>query len=171
MNFWVPSQTIKNPKNDTKSNTSKPKKAMVVLVHSFATEGIVTWQFQVGSLARKYAVYVPDLLFFGESTTDVSDRSPGFQAECLARALGKLGVDKCILAGFSHGGMVAFKMAERYSELVQSILVSGSILVMTDSISAESLRRLGYSSSSELLLPDSVKGLKALLSVTLYKKL
>ena len=67
--------------------------SVVVLVHGFAGEGIVTWQFQVGALTKKYDVYVPDLLFFGGSFSDKPDRSPTFQAECLAAGLKKLGVE------------------------------------------------------------------------------
>jgi hypothetical protein len=67
--------------------------------------------------------------------------------------------------------MVAFKMAELYPDLVQAMVISGSILAMTDSISEATLSELGFKSSSELLLPDSVKGLKTLLSVATYKKL
>ncbi|KAF8406442.1 hypothetical protein HHK36_008529 [Tetracentron sinense] len=171
MSFWVPSETIKKSGKNKEINKQKPKKPVVVLVHGFAAEGIVTWQFQVGALTSKYSVYVPDLLFFGGSTTDSSDRSPAFQAECLVKGLGKLGVDKCTVVGFSYGGMVAFKMAELYPNLVESLVVSGSILAMTDSISNETLNRLGFSSSSELLLPSSVKGLKALLSVAAHKRL
>ncbi|KAL6993582.1 hypothetical protein U1Q18_011695 [Sarracenia purpurea var. burkii] len=157
MNFWVPSKT-----------TNKP---VVVLIHGFAGEGIVTWQFQVGSLAKNYAVYVPDLLFFGNSITDSPDRSPSFQAECLSKGLRKLGVERCTAVGFSYGGMVAFKLAEMWPELVRALVVSGSIMSMTDSISEATLHGLGFSSSSELLLPTSVKGLKALLSVAAHKKL
>ncbi|XP_022740877.1 epoxide hydrolase 4-like [Durio zibethinus] len=173
MNFWVPCETIKKPKKGTEkiSHLEKQTKPVVVLVHGFAAEGIVTWQFQVGALTKKYSVYVPDLLFFGGSITDKPDRSPTFQAEHLVKGLRKLGVEKCIVVGFSYGGMVAFKMAELYPDLVEAVVVSGSILAMTDSISVESLNRLGFSSSSELLLPNSVKGLKALLSVAAYKKL
>lgn len=161
MSFWVPSPS-------KKTETSKPA---VVLVHGFAAEGIVTWQFQVGALTRKYDVYVPDLLFFGGSFTSSSDRSPTFQANCLARALAKLGVESCTIVGFSYGGMVAFKLAELRPDLVSSLVVSGSILAMTDSISDTTLHRLGFSSSSELLLPSTVTGLKALLSVAAHKKL
>lgn len=172
MNFWVPVETIKKPKKSEKPKPPiKPSKPVVVLVHGFASEGIVTWQFQIGALTKKYSVYVPDLLFFGDSTTDKSDRSPTFQAQCLATGLRKLGVEKCTLVGFSYGGMVAFKMAELYPDLVHSLVVSGSILAMTDSISESTLEGLGFNSSSELLLPTSVKGLKALLSVAAYKKL
>lgn len=190
MNFWVPSETIiqktkKNKKNTTTTpfsnnqcaispeSTTKPdpKKPVVVLIHGFAGEGIVTWQFQIGALTKKYSVYVPDLLFFGGSVTDKSDRSPRFQAECLGKGLRKLGVENCVVVGFSYGGMVAFKMAEMFPYLVEALVVSGSILAMTDSISTTTLNSLGFSSSSELLLPTSVKGLKALLKVAAYKKL
>lgn len=173
MSFWVPSETITKPKKkDEKPKiTSKPSKPTVVLIHGFAAEGIVTWQFQVGALTKKYSVYVPDLLFFGGSVTDKTERSPRFQAECLVAGLRKLGVEKCVVVGFSYGGMVAFKMAEMYPEMVQAMVISGSILAMSDSISATTLQELGFSSSSELLLPTSVKGLKALLSVAAHKKL
>ncbi|KAL7141789.1 hypothetical protein ABFS83_08G077100 [Erythranthe nasuta] len=182
MSIWVPSETIKKVKTSSKKTTAaaavdggckttKPTKPVVVLVHGFAAEGIVTWQFQVGSLTKKYSVYVPDLLFFGGSITDSPDRSPAFQAECLAKGLRELGVERCTVVGFSYGGMVAFKMAEMYPEMVEAMVVSGSILAMTDSISAAMLEGLGFSSSSELLLPDSVKGCKALLKVATHKKL
>ncbi|XVE87304.1 hypothetical protein DITRI_Ditri18aG0106700 [Diplodiscus trichospermus] len=173
MNFWVPRETIRKPAKGEKNIThlEKPTKPVVLLVHGFAAEGIVTWQFQVGALTKKYSVYIPDLLFFGGSITDKPDRSPSFQAECLVKGLRKLGIENCVVVGFSYGGMVAFKMAELYPGLVQAMVVSGSILAMTDSISEENLNRLGFSSSSELLLPNSVKDLKALLSVAVYKKL
>ncbi|KAM0945974.1 putative alpha/beta hydrolase-1 [Dioscorea sansibarensis] len=165
MNFWLPKEKLGDNKKD---NNEKP---VVVLVHGFAAEGIVTWQFQVNSLIKKYAVYVPDLIFFGGSMSKSEQRSPGFQAECLGIALDQLGVEKCTVVGFSYGGMVAFKLAEMKPEMVESLVVSGSVIAMTDSISETGLERLGFSSSAELLLPESVKGLKALLSVAAYKNL
>ncbi|EEF40846.1 2-hydroxy-6-oxononadienedioate/2-hydroxy-6-oxononatrienedioate hydrolase [Ricinus communis] len=175
MNFWVPVETIRKPRKDEETPKTQtlttPAKPVVVLIHGFAAEGIVTWQFQVGALTKKYSVYVPDLLFFGGSLTDKTDRSPVFQAETVVKGLKKLGVQKCTVVGFSYGGMVAFKMAELYPDMVQAMVISGSILAMTDSISDATLSRLGFKSSSELLLPTSVKGLKALLSVAAYKKL
>lgn len=153
---WVPTKITKPP---------------LVLIHGFAAEGGVTWQFQVGALSKHYAVYVPDMLFFGKSTTVRTERSENFQAECLMKMLSKLGVDSCAMVGFSYGGMVAFKMAEFYPELVNCLVISGSVIAMTDSISQASLNRLGFSSSAELLLPTSVRGLKALFSVACYKKI
>ncbi|KAJ1284465.1 hypothetical protein BS78_03G206400 [Paspalum vaginatum] len=187
--FWVPKDKVPpiSNKEQTKATVRDDSTAVagaakttvtktggrpaVVLVHGFAAEGIVTWQFQVGALAKHYDVYVPDLLYFGGSTSPSSDRSPGFQAECLATALRKLGVGPCAVVGFSYGGMVSFKLAEAHPELVRSLVVSGSVVAMTDSISEAALERIGVKSSAELLLPESVQGLKALLSIATYRKL
>lgn len=191
LTFWVPkdklpkdkstvceitpeaaAETNKAPAAKKQSETkAKEGRPSVVLVHGFAAEGIVTWQFQAGALAKHYDVYIPDLLYFGGSTSPSTDRSPGFQAECLVAALGKLGVERCTVVGFSYGGMVAFKMAESHPGLVRSLVVSGSVVAMTDSISETTLERIGVKSSAELLLPDSVKGLKALLSIATHRKL
>ncbi|KAF2543861.1 hypothetical protein F2Q68_00028747 [Brassica cretica] len=172
MNFWVPKEILKKKSRTGKpAKPDKPTKPAVLLIHGFAAEGIVTWQFQVGALSKKYSVYIPDLLFFGGSYSDNSDRSPAFQANCLVKGLRILGVDKFVPVGFSYGGMVAFKIAEAYPEMVRAMVVSGSILAMTDSISESSLNRLGFSSSKELLLPTSVKELKALFTIAVHKPL
>lgn len=199
MNFWVPKEKYnkkkspnkdvvvpegksnKNNSNNIKDKKKKKKekdekkgereKPAVVLVHGFASEGIITWQFQVGPLAKQYAVYVPDLLFFGGSVTASADRTPGFQAQCIIAAMELLGVERFTVVGFSYGGVVAFKMAEARPDLVHSLVVSGSIITVTDSINEQIVRKVGFSSSAELLLPESVKDQKALLSVATYKKL
>ncbi|KAK9286757.1 hypothetical protein L1049_015161 [Liquidambar formosana] len=149
MNFWDPNEAA------TKKGKNKPA---LVLLHGFATDGILTWQFQVPFLTRKYAVYVPDFLFFGVSFTDRAERSPEFQAECLVKGLMKLGVERCIVVGFSYGGMVGFKMAELWPQLVESMVVSCSVLALTQSISRDGLERIGFSSWSDCRLPNSVKG-------------
>ncbi|GLJ20385.1 hypothetical protein SUGI_0370350 [Cryptomeria japonica] len=157
MSCWVPIESGTKP--------------ALVLVHGFAAEGVIQWQFQIGKLSKDYSVYVPDLLFFGKSTTVSQQRSETFQAECLMKLLKKLKVEKCAMVGFSYGGMVVFKMAEMYPELVTCLVITGSVIAMTDSIGQATLNRLGFSRSSELLLPTTVKGLKALFCLACYKKL
>ncbi|KAK5774586.1 hypothetical protein PVK06_042442 [Gossypium arboreum] len=151
VNFWVPTQI-----------TTKPA---VVFLHGFAFDGILTWQFQALALAKHYSVYVPDFVFFGNSITDKSERSVEFQAECIAKGLKKLGVQKCTLVGFSYGGMVGFKMAEIYPELVHSMVVTCSTMALTESISKARLHRLGFNSWPDFLLPDSVQGVETLVQL------
>ncbi|KAF8038690.1 hypothetical protein BT93_B1282 [Corymbia citriodora subsp. variegata] len=148
MNFWAPTRTQSNNKN------------AVVFLHGFFGDGMMTWQLQVLALARKYAVYVPDLLFFGGSATGDSRRMVDFQAECVAKGLVALGLQRCTVVGFSYGGMVAFKMAELRPELVESVVATCSLPAMTESISRECLEKLGFPAWSDLLLPTSVSGVK-----------
>ncbi|XVF01099.1 hypothetical protein REPUB_Repub04eG0058900 [Reevesia pubescens] len=151
INIWVPTETT--------NNTSKQrKKPAVVFIHAFGFEGILSWQFQALALARDYPVYVPDLVFFGGSITDKIERSLEFQAECMAKALRKVDVEKCTLVGSSYGGMVSFKMAEMYPNLVESMVVSGWIMALTDSISNAGLERLGLSNWADYLVPVSPEG-------------
>jgi pimeloyl-ACP methyl ester carboxylesterase len=133
---------------------------------------------QVGALAKHYDVYVPDLLFFGGSTTTSPPdggsggdrRSPAFQAECLAAALRRLGVERCAVVGFSYGGFVAFRMAEAHPGLVASVVCTGSLACMTRSTSEAMLRRVGAASFAELLIPGDVAGLRSLLSTGTHRK-
>ncbi|XP_065854989.1 uncharacterized protein [Euphorbia lathyris] len=158
IHFWRPNQTTK----------PKPKPA-VVFLHGFGSNGIQQWQFQVLSLATTYSVYVPSLLFFGDSTTDKTERSPEFQAECIAKSLKKLGVEKCVLVGLSYGGIVGFKMAEMYPDLVESMVVSGSYLAMTETYTCGLLKRIGFSSLSQLLIPYTLQDVKTTFHTLTYK--
>ncbi|PNT69290.1 uncharacterized protein LOC100824085 [Brachypodium distachyon] len=164
-----PSSSSRRRRRRNRPGDSKPN---VVLIHGFAAEGCVTFQFNFGVLVSRYNVYIPDLLFFGKSSaTDSADRSPEFQARCVAAALARLGVSRCDVVGFSYGGMVAFKLAESRPDLVRSLAVSGSVVAMTDAVNAETMARLGTGSAADLLMPDTLQGLKALFSVSMYRKM
>ena len=71
--------------------------------------------------------------------------------------------------GFSYGGMVGFKMAEMYADLVESMVFTSCVMALTKSISDAALERIGLKSWSEFLLPDSVQGVKLLLTRATYK--
>nr|XP_027101533.1 uncharacterized protein LOC113722421 [Coffea arabica]XP_027101539.1 uncharacterized protein LOC113722421 [Coffea arabica]XP_027115665.1 uncharacterized protein LOC113733493 [Coffea arabica]XP_027115666.1 uncharacterized protein LOC113733493 [Coffea arabica] len=152
MNFWVPTQVVSH--QNQRPSTNKPP---VVLIHGFFADGILTWLFQVLGLTRNYAVYVPDLLFFGDSITGRPERTADFQAKCLAKGLMKLGVERCSVVGFSYGGMIAFKLAKLYPDLVESMIVSGSVPELTESISMATLEKLGFSNWSDILLPKQCR--------------
>ncbi|KAL9231646.1 hypothetical protein vseg_006845 [Gypsophila vaccaria] len=157
MHFWVP----------TKPNNEKPN---VVLVHGFAGDGILTWQFQVLFLRKKYNVYVPDLLFFGKSYTRKKERSTKFQANCLAFGLKILGLEKnCTVVGFSYGGMVSFQLAEHHPELVGSMVILDSVLAETESISRKALSRIGFTSWVDYMIPNTTEGVKVLLDYCSYE--
>ncbi|KAK1358641.1 monoacylglycerol lipase ABHD6 [Heracleum sosnowskyi] len=162
LNIWVPTETLKN-------TTKVAQKPVVVLLHSFAANGILTWFFQAISLSGTYSVYVPDFIFFGDSVTDKLDRTSNFQAECLAKGLQKLGVKKCTIVGLSYGGMVGFNLARNYPDLVESMVVTGTVMEMTESIMAAGMAKFGGESWSDLLMPESIDGVKEMMTVGTHK--
>ncbi|KAJ8767121.1 hypothetical protein K2173_013518 [Erythroxylum novogranatense] len=169
LHFWVPTETI-NKTNGGQNEPIPPRKPVVVLIHGFAEDGAITWIPQVFALAGKYAVYVPDLLFFGGSISDKANWTIEFQAQCVARSLEKLGVEKCTLVGFSYGGFVSVKIAESKPELVQDLVLSGSIPPVDETTSRGLLERLGYESWSEVVLPTNVKEMKRSFVVVCHRR-
>ncbi|KAJ1265920.1 hypothetical protein BS78_08G110500 [Paspalum vaginatum] len=176
ISIWVPKDKLPAANDEREIRRNKEAKRdggrlSVVLLHGFAGDGILTWVLQVGALAKNYDVYVPDLLFFGGSTSPAGgDKSPGFQAECVAAALRRLGVERCAAVGFSYGRFVAFRMAEAHPGLVVSVVATGSLVNMTRSTRDSMLRRLGAVSLAEFLLPDDVAGLRSLFAAGTYRK-
>lgn len=75
MYFWVPTRSI-NPNNKL---PNKPPKPAVVFVHGIIGSGLITWLFQILSLSSDFDVYVPNLIFLGDSITDRPERSTTFQ--------------------------------------------------------------------------------------------
>ncbi|KAB1207289.1 hypothetical protein CJ030_MR7G011611 [Morella rubra] len=65
--------------------------------------------------------------------------------------------------------MVGFKMAEMYPNLVESMVVTCSVMALTESISGAGLERIGLNSWPEFLLPDSIKGIKVFFEIATYK--
>uniref|UniRef100_A0A7N0TDS1 AB hydrolase-1 domain-containing protein n=1 Tax=Kalanchoe fedtschenkoi TaxID=63787 RepID=A0A7N0TDS1_KALFE len=108
--------TVINFWGPTKPNSDKPT---ILLLHGFIGNAIFTWQFQVLSLRSSYNVYAPDLLFFGDSHTDSAERS------------------------MDYGGMIGFRLDELYPGVVESLVVNGAALRVTESISADCLKRIG----------------------------
>ena len=168
IHFWAPRKTTPTNKNDDKNN-----KPALVLIHGFAGTGVLTWLPQVAAFAGRYAVYVPDLVFFGgsSSTDDNRVRVPAFQAECLAIGLRRLGVEQCVVVGCSYGGIVGTAMAvESDPRLVRCLVLSNSNVGVTVSQSRAVFERVRVGSWAELLLPETVDCLKRLLRSVVVRR-
>ncbi|KAI3815176.1 hypothetical protein L1987_14834 [Smallanthus sonchifolius] len=165
MSIWVPKETVTG--KDQNIVYVPPTKPAVLLLHAFALDGVFTWFLQVLALTREYSVYVPDLLFFGSSITNRNERSVSFQAEFVARGMRVLKVEKVTLVGLSYGGVVGFKMAKLYPELVKSMVVS--VIEVTESISLDFYKQFGFIRWSDLLMPTTIEEVKISFSFGIHK--
>ena len=155
VHFWAP-------------NKRQPNHPNLILIHGYG--GNSRWQFyrQVGSLSRRFNLFVPDLLFFGKSYTKRSDRSDMFQAKCVGEGLKRLGVTRFSVAGISYGGYVAFRMAEIYPKEVEKVVIVSCGICCTEDQKHEELKRIGRN-PLELLVPENPQDLRSLINMCVYK--
>ncbi|BBN08105.1 hypothetical protein MPTK1_4g08910 [Marchantia polymorpha subsp. ruderalis] len=135
-----------------------------MLIQGFGMDGTMGWDRQVHAFSNDFNVYVPDLLFFGKSYTTRSERSEIFQADCLKKMLDVLKVDRVDLVGTSYGGMVAYRLASVYPELVNKVVVASSGVMMTHKTNERLYKLTKVNSVKKLLVPNDLEGMRRGLS-------
>ncbi|XP_042485590.1 pimeloyl-[acyl-carrier protein] methyl ester esterase-like, partial [Macadamia integrifolia] len=147
---------------------SKEKPALV-LIHGFGPSGVFQWQQQIRSLSAQFDLYVPDLVFFGGSTTKSSERSEIFQAVSLGKLFEKLGVKRFCVIGTSYGGMVAYHMASMWPERVEKVVIASSGVNMVKKDQEELLERAKVKAIEDLMLPKTAAQLRNLFRLVVFK--
>jgi pimeloyl-ACP methyl ester carboxylesterase len=95
----------------------------IVLVHCF-TCAIDWWDRMLPALTREHRVIAIDLLGHGGSEKPESGYTPQNQADLVAQALRRLGVDERVEAvGHSLGGSVVTALAQEHPQLVDRVVI------------------------------------------------
>ncbi|KAM7482286.1 hypothetical protein LguiB_006869 [Lonicera macranthoides] len=157
MHCWIPK--LHNP--------SKPD---LVLVHGFGANAM--WQY--GELLRKFVprfnVYVPDLLFFGGSYTDLPYRTEEFQASCLMKLMEGFGVTRMRLVGISYGGFVGYSLAAQYPEAVERIVLCCAGVCLEEKDMEDGLFRVSdLEEAASILLPQTADKLRELMKFSFVR--
>ncbi|KAJ4844835.1 hypothetical protein Tsubulata_020580 [Turnera subulata] len=162
ISIWGP-----NPDHLGPPPTSKPA---LVLIHGFGPVCLWQWRKQVQFFAPNFRLYVPDLVFFGDSMTKSGNRTEMFQAECVAKVLEKLGVERYSVVGTSYGGMVAYQVARLWPERVEKVVVASSGVNMRRRDNEELVKKANVDNVGDLMLPQQASQLRALLGVAVANK-
>ncbi|XP_074334907.1 uncharacterized protein LOC141672250 [Apium graveolens] len=153
----------------TNSDTILPKPA-VVLIHGFGPAGMWQWRMQAVFLAKLFDVYVPDLVFFGESFTSGPGRSEIFQAECMGKMMEKLGVQSYSVVGTSYGGFVAYHMATIMPEKVDKVVIASSGVNMRLRDNQDLVKRANMDRIEEVMLPKTAAQLRSLMALAVFRR-
>lgn len=163
---WISSSLLPSPSSATGAVS---KKSPLVLIHGFGPRSTWQWRSQIRPLAAHYHLIVPDLLFFGGSTTRSPRRSEAFQAASIVGLLDALGVApprcaKVSLMGTSYGGFVAYHMARMMGpERVDRVVIASSDLLKGPDDDRAFLERAGaVESVDHVLLPRTTAELRRL---------
>jgi pimeloyl-ACP methyl ester carboxylesterase len=159
LHFWGP----------TNQSTQKPS---LLLIHGFGPMAMWQWRQQVQFLAPHFNLYVPDLIFFGESTTKSKERTEIFQAESVGKLLEKIGVRKCHVAGTSYGGIVAYNLAKMLGEeKIEKVVIASSGVNMTKNHNVALLKRAGIDKIEDLMLPSTTQHLRKLMTLCVARRI
>ncbi|XP_074263038.1 uncharacterized protein LOC141585871 [Silene latifolia] len=160
MHCWVPKQP----------QQSKPN---LLLIHGFGNNALWQWSDVVGRMTPYFNVYVPDLVFFGESYTTKPDRTDAFQAQCIIRLMEELSVNaRLSVVGLSYGGFVAYSIAAQaqLQNVVEKVVICCSAVCMEEKDITEGRFNVpDLESAADILLPQTPEKLKELLNFTLVK--
>ena len=143
---------------------AKPGKPYLLLLHGMGMNGRTNWMNQIPELSQKFNLLVPDLVYFGESTTDSSNVSPEFQARQIRKAIDMLEIHDTIhIVGFSYGGLVAAILNSQFSSRIGSIVIVDAPLKYYTVAMADSMARaVGVESINRIITPTNKKEFKAM---------
>lgn len=135
------------------------------MLHGFGPSTIWQWGYQAKTLSSYFNLYIPDLIFFGGSTTESSERSEVFQAVCMGKLLEKLGVERYSVMGTSYGGFVAYNMAKMFGDRIEKVVLASTAINKRRTDNVEMLKRAKLEKIEDLMLPKTAAQLRRLLEL------
>ncbi|PIA27588.1 hypothetical protein AQUCO_07600037v1 [Aquilegia coerulea] len=157
VSFWGP--------NPTFHSIEKPN---LVLLHGFGPRSVWQWGPQVKILASHFNLYVPDLIFFGNSTTKSKERSTVFQAVSIGKLLEKLEVKNFSVMGTSYGGFVAYHMARLFKDRIEKVIIASSALNKKASDHQVLLEKANVKKAEDIMLPKNPNQLRNLMRLAAF---
>jgi len=147
-----------------------PPERTLILLQGFG--GSATWQWypQAKALNQRCRLILPDLLYFGESTSAMDDYSIEHQVDALHQVFLTLGLDRFDLGGLSYGGLVALRYAAAHPQRVGKLVVTSSPgPTMTHADLQDALCRLEARTVEQVFVPKGPDEVRRLLKLAWYK--
>ena len=138
----------------------------VVLLHGLGMAGMWQWNEQASALVRRHRVIIPDLLWFGGSSSSRRDFSLRHQIAAMRALIDHLGLSQVDLVGASYGGIVAYGVATSGSTRIRSLVLADSPGPAFGSADyAELITRLGTNDPTEIFIPQTPKAVQRLMAL------
>ncbi|KAL2521650.1 alpha/beta-hydrolase superfamily protein [Forsythia ovata] len=150
--------------------THKHYKPNLLLIHGIGANAMWQWNEFISPLSSKFNVYVPDLLFFGDSYTTRTERTETFQAQCVMRTMEAHGVRRMFVVGLSYGGFVAYSLAAQFPQAVERVVIGCAGVCLEEKDMKEGLFNVkSVDEAITILLAQTPEKLKELIRLSFYK--
>lgn len=142
------------------SYNSNPKKPYLLMLHGMGANARTNWSSQIGPLSKAFNLILPDLIYFGESTSTSQNYSVEFQAQQIHEALKSLGItDSLYVMGFSYGGLCAAMYNELYQPSVKKLVIIDGPVKFFSARMADSLATaVGVAGMNNVVTPVTIEG-------------
>ena len=142
----------------------------LLLLHGFGPLTEMQWEGIVQELHNDFTLYIPDLLYFGQSTTDFKNYDPRFTVNQLHQFIEKEHLEALYVAGISYGGLISSMYAHEHPELTKGLILIDALSKFLDDGHTDSLANTyGYENIQDILIPSDGKSLKTLFQISFYK--
>ena len=142
----------------------------LLLIQGFGASAIWQWHRQVRKLARHHTLIVPDLLYFGGSTSPKGEQSLAYQATAMLQLMDHLGHGHFSLVGISYGGFVAMRMALEHPERIDRMVINNSPgLGISEEDYHRMLKTFNVQHPREVFVPDQPDGVRRLIQIAWHR--
>jgi len=152
--------------------SDKPDRPYLLLLHGVGVDAKTNWYKQVKQLSKHFNLILPDLIFYGQSTSQAGDYSVEFQAAQIDEALSALPVKTPLnIMGFSYGALVAAVYNQLYNHKVNKLVIADGPVKFFSIAMADSMARLaGTQSIANILAPQSLADFEAMEKAVLSRR-
>lgn len=136
-----------------------PNKPYLLLLHGMGANARTNWSSQVGTLSKHFNLIVPDLIYFGESTSESGDYSVDFQAMQIHEAIKRLGIkDSINVMGFSYGGLTAAMYNQIFqSNIIKLIIIDGPVKFYSGEMADSLAKVVGVKTMKNVIVPTTIE--------------
>lgn len=156
------------------ANTIDLKKPNLVLLHGMGLDAKTNWSKQIKSFTKHFNVFVPDLIYFGQSTSDTSNFSVEFQAQQIHEAVCQHfgNTAKLNVVGFSYGGLTAAMFNYLYSYRINKLVIAdGPVKYFTESMADSIAVNNKIPKFANVIVPETNDQLKVTFRLSLSKQI
>ena len=138
----------------SKDNT----KPYLLMLHGMGANARTNWGSQVKELSKHFNLILPDLIYFGESTSDSNNYSIELQVEQIHEAINKLGItNKIHVMGFSYGGLTAAMYNQLHHEnVLKLIIIDGPVKFYSGQLADSLANLVGVKTIKNVIVPSNV---------------
>ena len=133
-------------------------KPYLLLLHGMGANARTNWYNQIKPLSKTFNLIMPDLIYFGESTSLTQNVSVEFQAQQIHEALLKLGITgKINIMGFSYGGLTSAVYNELFHNFVNKlIIIDGPVKFFSGKMADSLANAVGVKHMNNVIVPTTI---------------